>query len=93
MEMIEAVAEDLRKVGFMALQIMQCTFLLYIHYNKCNSLQSKQEAVMLEINVVINDVRHALFHLKEWTEPEKVRNMTWFIDELLFLLFGPRTFF
>ncbi|KDR13306.1 Aldehyde dehydrogenase family 3 member B1, partial [Zootermopsis nevadensis] len=44
-EMIEAVAEDLRK--------------------------SKQEAVMLEINVVINDVRHALFHLKEWTEPEK----------------------
>lgn len=29
---------------------------------------------MLEINVLINEVKNALFHLKEWTEPEKVRN-------------------
>jgi hypothetical protein len=56
---------------------MQHTSLFYIYYNKCNLLQSKQEAVVYEINFVINEVRNALFHLKEWTKPEKVRNMTW----------------
>jgi hypothetical protein len=54
-------------------------------------LQSKQEAVVFEINFLINEVRHALFHLKEWTEPEKVRNRTWYVNELLFLLFSPIT--
>jgi hypothetical protein len=44
--------------------------------NKCNSLQSKQEALVLEINVLINEVKNALLHLKEWTKPEKVRNRT-----------------
>ncbi|PNF42212.1 Aldehyde dehydrogenase family 3 member B1 [Cryptotermes secundus] len=33
--------------------------------------KSRLEALLLEINVLINEVKNVLFHLKEWTKPEK----------------------
>jgi hypothetical protein len=35
--------------------------------------QSKQEAVLFEIQFLINETKNALFNLHEWTKPEKVR--------------------
>jgi len=37
-------------------------------------LQSKQEAILFEVNILINETKNALFHLREWTKPEKVRD-------------------
>ena len=31
----------------------------------------KQEAMILEIEFLINDVKNTLMHLKEWVQPEK----------------------
>lgn len=50
--------------------------LICIYYNECFLLQSKQEALLLEISVLINEIKNTLFHLKEWVKPEKVRNET-----------------
>ncbi|XP_021931429.1 aldehyde dehydrogenase, dimeric NADP-preferring-like isoform X4 [Zootermopsis nevadensis] len=33
--------------------------------------KSKQEAVLFEIEFLINETKNALFHLREWTQPEK----------------------
>lgn len=32
----------------------------------------KQEAIVNEIDILKNDIRNLLIHLKEWTSPEKV---------------------
>jgi len=37
------------------------------------NLQSKQEAVLFEIQFLINETKDALFNLHKWTQPEKVR--------------------
>lgn len=33
--------------------------------------KSKQEALLFEVNLVINETKNALLHIKEWTKPEK----------------------
>ncbi|GFG32390.1 hypothetical protein Cfor_04370 [Coptotermes formosanus] len=60
-EILEAVGKDLRKVRVYVLADDGVNF----------SVDSKQEALLLEVNVVINEIKSALFHLKEWTKPEK----------------------
>jgi hypothetical protein len=35
--------------------------------------QSKQEAVLFEVQFLINETKNTLFNLHEWTKPEKVR--------------------
>jgi len=37
-------------------------------------LQSKQEALVLEVSYLINETKNTLFHLREWIKPEKVRD-------------------
>ena len=38
--------------------------------------QSKQEAVLFEIQFLINETKNAIFNLHKWTQPEKVRLST-----------------
>jgi aldehyde dehydrogenase (NAD+) len=74
--MVEALRRDMNKVGLMVWQMSKYTnIILSFYYNKCNFLQSEQETLFIEINVVTNEAKNCLFHLKEWTEPEKVRNI------------------
>lgn len=53
----------------------------------------KQEAMILEVEFLINDIKHTLNHLDEWAAAEKV-NLTWTVslvagDYSLFLLQQP----
>ena len=41
----------------------------YIYYYV---LQSKQESIVMEIQMIANEVKDMLIHLREWTKPEKV---------------------
>lgn len=34
--------------------------------------KSKQEAIIMEVALMINDVKNTLANLREWTKPEKV---------------------
>ena len=45
---------------------------MYTNVISVNS-QSKQEAVVFEIQFLINETKDALFSLHKWTQPEKVR--------------------
>lgn len=38
--------------------------------------RSKQEAVVLDVQFLINDLTNTLIHLKEWAAPEKVEFRT-----------------
>lgn len=35
--------------------------------------RSRQEAVILDVEFLLNDLRNTLYNLREWADPEKVR--------------------
>ncbi|XP_069674375.1 aldehyde dehydrogenase, dimeric NADP-preferring-like [Periplaneta americana] len=46
--------------------------------------KSKQESVLLELLIIINEVKDILFHLHEWTKPEKPpKSLAFAMDDVL----------
>lgn len=63
------VSDENKPSLFPACKIVVCIINNLISANS----QSKQEAVLFEVQFLINETKNALFNLHKWTQPEKVR--------------------
>lgn len=66
-----------RPVDFRERQLKQLLWMLEENTNELiealgkDLRKSKQEALLFEVSYLINETKNALFHLREWTKPEK----------------------
>lgn len=56
------------------ISLLKITIIEYIYLN---IFQPRQEAVVLELNVLKDDIQYILARIDGWVKPEKVCNIWW----------------